>query len=86
MYAFFINLINALIRGFGKVLQFVFVLLPDSPFQKYIIENSVIHKYADYINYFIPISMMLVIFEAWCSAIGVYYLYQIVLRWAKAIN
>lgn len=86
MYSFFINLINALIRGFGFVLTTVFSLLPDSPFQKYIINNVVISKYVGYINYFVPVANILIILEAWCLAIGVYYIVQIVLRWVKAIE
>lgn len=86
MYAFFINLINALIRGLGSVLTLVLSMLPDSPFQKYIIQNSIIKTYVGYINYFIPVAQILVVLEAWCLAIGVYYIVQIVLRWLKAIE
>lgn len=86
MYAFFINLINNLIAGLGKVVQIVFFMLPNSPFQKYIVQNSVIKSYVGYINYFVPIAEMLIVLEAWCLAIGVYYIIQIVLRWLKAIE
>lgn len=86
MYAFFINTINALIRGLGEVLSLVFYLLPNSPFQKYIIQNSFIKNYVGYINYFVPVAEILVVLEAWCLAIGVYYILQIVLRWLKAIE
>lgn len=86
MYAFFIDLINALIRGFGKVLAIAFALLPDSPFQKFIIHNDIIRPYLGYVNYFVPVAEMLVLFEGWCLAIGIYYIIQIVLRWMKAIE
>lgn len=86
MYAFFINLINALIRGLGFVLTTVLALLPDSPFQKYIINNTLISKYVGYINYFVPVASILVVLEAWCLAVSVYYLVQIVLRWIKVIE
>lgn len=86
MYSWLINSINALIRGLGSVLQFVLALLPDSPFQKYILSNSVITKYVGYVNYFVPVAEMLIIFSAWCTAIAVYYMYQTVLRWIKLIE
>lgn len=86
MYSFFINTINALIRGLGSVLQYVLVLLPNSPFQQYILSNDVVKKYVGFVNYFVPVSEMLIIFSAWCTAIAVYYIYQIVLRWIKLIE
>ena len=86
MYAFFINTINALIRGLGEVLQFILFLLPDSPFQKFILGNDVVKKYVGFVNYFVPVAEMLLIFSAWCTAIAVYYIYQIVLRWIKMIE
>jgi hypothetical protein len=39
-----------------------------------------------YINYFIPIQEMLVLLGTWVLAINGYYIYSIVLRWAKAIS
>lgn len=86
MYAFFINLINAIIKGLGVVLTFLFSVFPDSPFQAYIFSNSEIMKYLKVINYFIPISQMLVTFEAVLTAVGIYYIYQIVARWVKVIE
>jgi hypothetical protein len=86
MYAFFINLINALIRGLGAVLGIAFGMLPESPFQKYLLQNDMIKQYVGYINYFVPVAEMLVVLEAWCFAIGVYYIIQIVLRWLNAIE
>ena len=86
MYSFVINLINSLIRGFGSVLAIVFSMLPDSPFQKYVIENELIKSYVGYINYFVPVASILIVLESWCVAIGIYYIVQIVLRWLKAIE
>lgn len=85
MYSFFINLINSLIRGLGSVLNLMFSLLPNSPFN-YVVNSSVISPYLGYINYFVPVAEILAILEAWCVAIGTYYIIQIVLRWVKAIE
>ena len=86
MYAFVINCINALIRGIGKVLELTLILLPDSPFRKYIIQNDTIREYVSYINFFVPVAQILIVLEMWCSAIAIFYLVQIVLRWCKAIE
>lgn len=84
MYAFIINTCNALIRGLGAVLSAIFSILPSSPFK--ILNNSAIASYLPTINYFIPVSDIISIFDAWILAVGGYYLYQIVLRWIKAVE
>jgi len=62
-------------------------LLPDSPFH-FIrnMGNGVIGEWLSYINWFVPIQSFVAIVEAWASAIMIYYVYQIGLRWAKAIQ
>ena len=62
-------------------------MLPDSPFlflQDF--ENSDFQVYINYLNWFIDFQKINAILVAWCGAILIYYLYQIVLRWAKAIE
>ena len=86
MYNFIINCINALIRGIGKILEITLALLPDSPFRKYLIENDTVREFVNYINFFIPVAEILIVFEMWCTAIAVFYVLQIVLRWCKAIE
>lgn len=68
----------------NELLSFICLILPDSPFQ--LLTNSPISQYLGYINYFIPIDFMLDVLTAWLSAILVYYGYQILMRWAKAIE
>ena len=62
-------------------------LLPDSPFQ-YLQSygNSPVGQWLGYLNWFIPINTFLAITLAWLSGILVYYVIQIILRWAKAIE
>lgn len=86
MYSFVINLINALIRGLGKVLTFLFAVFPDSPFQKYIVQNDDVLPYLKMINYFVPVSAILITFQALLFAVAIYYIYQIVARWLKVIE
>lgn len=86
MYAFFINLINAIIRGLGAVLQIVLSFLPNSPFSAFIKSDSTVSFYLKYINYFIPVVTFIEISSAVLLAIGIYNVVQIIARWVKLIE
>lgn len=60
-------------------------ILPKSPIV-YLTANPTVREYLGYINWFIPIYSMLTLLEGWLTAIVVYYVVQIVLRWIKAIE
>ena len=62
-------------------------LFPESPFV--ILDemsNSVVYEWLQYLNWFIPVNTFVGIFEAWLVCVGLYYVYQIVLRWIKVIE
>jgi len=84
MGQFIINMFNSILNGLGAVLTFVLLLLPKSPFA--IIDNSPIAEFLPTINYFVPISEMIAIGEAWLTCIAIYYIYVIALRWVRAID
>lgn len=69
----------------GQLLKWVLALLPTSPFTSFInaCENL---PYLGWLNWFIPVGQMIAIGEAWLVAIGLFYLYSIILRWIKAIS
>ncbi len=76
---------DAIAKLLNSILSSIFVFLPASPFKdtfSAMADNTVLQ----YLNYFIPIGDFLTITTVWLSAIAVYYAYQIVLRWIKAIN
>jgi hypothetical protein len=75
---------NAILDGVAAIGDGLVWLLPTSPFTG--LQNSLDSDILGYINYFIPIDQMLSVGAAWLLAIGVYYLFQVVLRWAKAIQ
>ncbi len=79
------NFWNGLTDILNDILAAVMVLLPDSPFANIQIPNEV-RQILGYVNYFVPIGAMLAIGTGWLSAIGIYYLYQTILRWAKTIK
>ncbi len=69
-------------------LMFILSLLPDSPFV--ILDkldgSGVITKILSYVNWFIPIYTFVGILEGWLACIAIYYVYQVVLRWLRAIE
>jgi hypothetical protein len=70
-----------------NVIEGALSFLPDSPFtflQDY--SNSEVGQWLGYVNWFIPVNIFVSIMTAWCAAILVYYVIQIILRWAKAIE
>lgn len=67
------------------VVNIVLSLLPSCPFDKYItlaLENQTL----SYINWFIPVPEIIVVCEAWLIVVGLYYGYQVIMRWVKMIK
>lgn len=82
----FDSISEALVALLVEVLE----IFPESPFV-FIdsIETSSLANFSvimSYINWFIPVGAFVKIFGVWLTAVGVYYIYQIVLRWAKMIE
>lgn len=79
------NFWNGLVDIVNDILSAIMFLLPDSPFANVTIPDEV-KQILGYVNYFVPIAAMLAIGTGWLAAIGIYYLYQTILRWAKTIK
>ena len=65
----------------------VIKLFPTSPFV--ILEemaSSDFYEWLQMLNWFIPINTFVGILETWLSAVAVYYVYQVVLRWVEVIE
>lgn len=60
-------------------------VLPKSPVS-YLEADDEIKEILSYVNYFIPISAMISLLEAWILVIAIYYGFQLLLRWAKLIE
>lgn len=71
-----------LIQKFGHIILSV---LPTSPFEKYINQLNDL-DYLGYLNWFIPIGDFIKILMTWTAAIGVFYIYSIIMRWVKMIG
>jgi len=68
-----------------SIVAVILTLLPNDPFKSFI-DNMAISPYLGYINWIIPVGSILTIATAWVTAIGVFYVYQLVLRWAKVVS
>ena len=79
------NVWNSIVSAVNKIINAILFLLPDSPFSDLEIPDEV-RNIRGYVNYFVPIKAMLIIAGSWLTAIAIYYLYQTILRWAKAIK
>ena len=69
----------------GKFLNLILSVLPGSPFRQFIPARAE-NKYIGWLNFFVPISEFITIGLAWLGAIGIFYLWQIILRWIRAIE
>lgn len=78
---FFIQIGNLL----TSILVTVLSILPDSPFQR-LTSNAEINVILGYINYFIPVGFFMSVLQGWLIAIGIFYMWQIILRFIKAIE
>lgn len=71
-----------LVRDFGhKILS----LLPHSPFRSFI-DNFQSPQYLGWLNWFFPVKQIIVILGLWLSAIALFYLYSVIMRWVKLIG
>lgn len=64
-------------------------ILPISPFKRFFSSwngFAVIEQYLGYLNWFIPISIILDMLTVWLLAIGVFYAVQTILRWIKVVG
>jgi len=80
-----IKIINMVISAIGAIINTVFNLLPDSPFLS-IQLNSIDSNLIKALNWIVPVQTIITIFGTSLVAVSVYYIYQIILRWIKAIK
>lgn len=79
------NIGNNILTWIQEKSAYLVSFLPTSPFRSVI---NQIHDipYLSFINWFLPIDFCVGVLMAWTTAIAVYYMYMIVLRWVKAIE
>lgn len=60
-------------------------VLPLSPFTQFI-EQFRSLPFLGYLNWFFPVGDCLAVMGVWLTAVGLFYLYSIVMRWLKVIG
>lgn len=80
-----VYILNTVIWLFAKVLSLIFSILPNSPFLK-LSNNFGISEYMPYLSWLLPIKFMIGILAVWLSAMSIYYIYSVVMRWIKLID
>lgn len=78
----FINSIGDTVKGIGNS---ILSILPKSPFV-FLEASPEVKKVLEFLNWFFPIDTMIAMTEWWLVAIGIYYVIQAILRWAKIIE
>lgn len=74
---------SAVVSFFSNILN----LLPNSPFLVLrTMQNSDFAQILSFVNWFIPVGTLIDILNGWLACVLVYYAYQIVLRWIKAVQ
>ncbi|MEG0702231.1 MAG: hypothetical protein RR449_01505 [Christensenella sp.] len=79
------NFLDFVGNGIKTILNAIFAFLPDSPFTM-LAQNDSVSSVIGYLNYFIPVDFMIATLQLWLVAVGIFYIYQAILRWAKAIE
>lgn len=69
----------------NRFLATVLSVLPHSPFQQYIKIFKDL-PYLSTLNWFFPISDMVTVGLVWLSAIALFYIYSVIMRWIKLIG
>lgn len=81
----FISLINTIVSVIGTLIQFTINLLPNSPFASLMVSN-ISSEYLSHLAWVVPIESILTVFSSSLVAVTIFYIYQVLLRWIKAID
>ena len=74
--------LNGLLSNFGAFLQSI---LPVSPFADFF-DQWVAPQYLSWLNWFFPVSECITVLGVWISAVTVYMLYSVLMRWVRVID
>lgn len=80
-----VKFVQFLIDSLVNLLNLILSFLPISPFKSVYnltLDNTLLSNLA----WIVPFPQIIGMLQAWTTAIGIYYLYSIVLRWIKAVS
>lgn len=70
---------------FKPFVEFLKSVLPLSPFRQFLSRFASI-PHLDWLNWFVPVREILAVMSAWLVAVGLFYLYSVIMRWIKVID
>lgn len=76
--------LNGLINVFTTLLNFILSILPDSPFAN--VNINFLNPILGNINWFIPLDRIIITLTIWGTAVLIYYLYTVIMRFTKVID
>lgn len=79
------EIIEAIKEGLQSLGIAALRMLPPSPFIAFMNQMES-QTWLKWLNWIIPIGTFVAILEAWLACVSIFYIYQLVLRWAKAIE
>jgi hypothetical protein len=79
-----VKALNYLISQIGGFITIIFNLLPETPFNS--VYQYLNNDFFMNLNWIIPIPEILTFLVSWTSAVSLYYVISVVLRWIKAIE
>lgn len=79
-----VKAINYIVSQIGGLITMLFNLLPATPFES--IYQYLNNDFFMNLNWIVPIPEILVFLVSWTSAVSLYYVISVVLRWIKAIE
>lgn len=77
-----ISKINDLLQSLVSIIMSI---LPNSPVQPFIDSIQSV-SWLGWLNWVVPVGTFVTIGAAWLAAIVVFYTYQLILRWSKAVG
>lgn len=78
------GLVNWIMDNAIMALTWVIELLPSSPFNA--ISNADVSNFMGTLNWFLPLDKIVAELELWLTCVIIFYAYQIILRWVRAIE
>lgn len=78
-------LLDAFKAIFNQLYVWLMSFLPNSPFAPWIEEVQNV-PFLKYLNWFVPVRRISVVFIAWLAAIAVFYVYQAIMRYIHLIG
>ena len=79
---------NFILRLVGMALGVILSFLPNSPFKGIIewVNGLGIKEYLSYLAWLVPVKMIVGITAVWVTAVSIYFIYSVIMRWIKMIE